>query len=284
MLRGGPPRGGRIWVSGARSSQFLSSLLFLGPLLREGLVIEVRDGLVSRPLVRTTLEVMRQAGIQVAAAADLLHFRIPGNQQYQAREYQVNGDYPSAAAILAAGAVTNSRITVGRLFEDAQGERAVIPLLGDMGVAVEYDGQEVRLGGWQRLRGVAFDGDAATDMVLAMLALASFAEGESRFYGIGNLRFKECDRIAVPVQELSRIGVDCEEREAEIVVRGRPEGYAGGIEAPTYHDHRVAQMLTIVGLRCRRGLAVLDAETVGKSYPAFFEDLMRLGGDIELED
>jgi len=255
----------------------------MAPLLREGLEIEVRDGLVSRPLVRTTLEVMRRAGIEVEASEDLLHFRIPGGQQYRAQEYRVNGDYPSAAAILAAGAVTNSRISVGRLFEDAQGERAVVPLLRQMGVAVEHDGQEVSLGGWRSLRGVAFDGDAATDMVLAMLAVAAFAEGESRFYGIGNLRFKECDRIKVPVLELGRIGVDCEERKTEIVVRGRPEGYAGGIESPTYQDHRVAQMLTIVGLRCRQGLTVLDAETVGKSYPAFFDDLIRLGADIELE-
>jgi len=283
VLRGGPARGGRVWVSGAKSSQFLSSLLFLGPLLEAGLEIEVRDGLVSRPLVRTTLEVMRQAGIQVEAARDLLHFRIPGGQQYQAREYSVNGDYPSAAAVLAAGAVTHGKVTIDRLFEDCQGERAAVPLLREMGAVVEYDGQEVRLRGSRGLRGVAFDGDTATDMVLAMVAAAAFAQGESRFYNVGNLRLKECDRIAVPVRELGRIGVDCQEREAEILVRGNPEGYEGGIEVSTHHDHRVAQMLTVVGLRCRRGLTVLDAETVGKSYPAFFEDLIGLGARIELD-
>ena len=52
----------------------------------------------------------------------------------------------------------------------------------------------------------------------------------------------------------------------------------------TYHDHRVAQMLTVVGLGCRQGLTVLGAETVGKSYPAFFEDLIGLGARIELEE
>ena len=284
LLRGGRPRGGRVWVSGANSSQFLSSLLFMAPLLEEGLEIEVRNGLVSRPLVRTSLEVMRQAGIQVEAAEDLFYFRIPGGQRYQAQEYSVNGDYPSSAAILAAGAVTNGEIAVGRLFEDCQGERAVVPLLKEMGVAVEYDGQEVRLGGHSGLRGVEFDGDTATDMVLAMLSVAAFAEGESRFHGIGNLRLKECDRIEVPVKELKRIGVDCEERQAEILVRGCSQGYKGGFEVSTYHDHRVAQMLTVVGLGCRQGLTVLDAETVGKSYPAFFEDLSGLGARIELEE
>ena len=284
VLRGGPPRGGRIWVSGKNSSQFTSSLLFLAPMLEEGLEIEVRNGLVSKPLVRTTIEVMRQAGIEVEAAEDLLYFRVPGGQRYRAGEYAVNGDYPSSAAILAAGAVTNSRIGVERLFEDCQGEREVVPLLGRMGVEVAYDGQRVELKGHEGLKGVAFDGDTATDMVLAMLAVAAFAEGESRFYGIGNLRDKECDRISVPVKAFKRIGIDCDEGAAEVVVRGNPDGYEGGIEMPTHHDHRVAQMLAIVGLRCRKGLTLLKAETVGKSYPAFFDDLMRLGANIELED
>ncbi|MEW6752866.1 MAG: 3-phosphoshikimate 1-carboxyvinyltransferase [Candidatus Latescibacterota bacterium] len=283
-LRGGPPRGGRLWVSGASSSQYLSSLLFLAPLLPGGLEIEVRHGLVSGPLVRTTLEVMRQAGIQVESAEDLLQFRVPGGQTYQAREYWVNGDYPSSAALLAAGAVTRGHIVVGRLFEDSQGERAVVPLLRRMGVSVAQQASEVGVQGHAGLRAVEFDGDAATDLVLAMVAVAAFAEGESRFYNVGNLRLKECDRLAVPVRELRRLGVDCEEGTSEIRVRGCPAGYDGGLEVPTHSDHRVAQMLTIVGLRCRHGLTVLDAQTVGKSYPGFYDDLTRLGARIRMED
>ncbi len=282
-LRGGPVPGGRVWVSGASSSQFLSALLFVAPLLQDGLDIEVRDGLVSRPLIRTTLEVMRQAGIDVEAAPELLHFVVPGRQTYQAGEYWVNGDYPSSAAILAAGAITGARITVGRLFRDSQGERAVIGALEQMGAAIEYDGQQVRLLGPAPLRGIEFDGDTATDMVLAMLAVAALSHGQSRFYNIGNLRLKECDRISVPAQELTRLGVDCTTGPDWIDIRGCPDGYAGGLEVPTHHDHRVAQMLSIVGLRCRRGLCVLDAETVGKSYPCFYHDLRRLGARIELE-
>lgn len=282
ILRGGHLHGGTVQVSGARSSQYLSSLLFLAPLIGESVEIEVVDHLVSQPLIHTTLEVLSQAGIQVEAAADLLHFHIPGGQHYRPAEYTVNGDYPSSAAILAAGAVTNSPIAVERLFEDCQGERAVVPLLRRMGVAVDYDGHTVTLRGHRGLRAVDFDGDTATDMVLAMLAVAALAQGESRFHGIANLRLKECDRISVPVRELRRLGVDCEEGPAEIVIRGCPAGYEGGVEVPTHHDHRVAQLLTLVGLRCRQGLTVLNAENVDKSYPAFFQDLIGLGARIDL--
>lgn len=282
-IRGGALRGGTVRVSGSRSSQFLSSLLFLAPLVGEDLAIEVTDGLVSRPLVLTTLEVLGRAGIEVEAADDLLSFRTPGGQSYQPREYSVNGDYPSAAAILAAGAITNGSITVERLFEDRQGERAALDWLARTGAAISHEGERVRLKGHDGLRGADFDGDQATDAVLAMLPVAAHARGTSRFHGIGNLRLKECDRIAVPVRELRRFGVDCDEEQAAIVVRGRPEGYEGGHEAGTYHDHRVAQMLAIMGLRSLAGVAVRDAQTVGKSYPGFFPDLIGLGARIDLE-
>ena len=283
VLRGGPVRGGRVRVRGDLSSQYLSSLLFLGPLLPQGLDIEVHRGLVSRPLVRTTLEVMRRAGIHVEAAPDLLRFRIPGGQQYQAREYWVHGDYPSAAAVLAAAAVTGGRVVVRRLFEDAQGERAVLPVLRSMGADVLYDGRQMQVMGNRGLKATQLDGDRATDMVLAMLGVAACSAGESRFYGIANLRLKECDRISVPARELARLGVRCSEGPGEITVRGCPGGLAGGMELDTHEDHRVAQMLTIVGLRCRDGVCLSRAETVAKSYPGFFRDLIHLGARIRIQ-
>ena len=284
VLRGERLHGGSVWVSGANSSQYLSALLFMAPLIGETVEIEVRDGLVSQPLVHTTVEVMRKAGIVVDAADDLLYFRIEGGQAYRAGEFSVNGDYPSSAALLAAGAVAGGDFCLNRLFVDSQGERTVLPLLSEMGCSIDYDGQSVHLRGNGGLRAVEFDGDKATDAVLAMVAAASLAEGESRFYGIGNLRLKECDRISIPVGLLRRIGVDCEERESEIIVRGNPAGYEGGMAVETHHDHRVAQMLTIVGLRCRRGLTILDAENVNKSYPAFFRDMITLGAKIQMEN
>jgi len=280
VIRGGHLHGGLVRLSGARSSQFLTSLLFLAPLIGEEVEIQITDKLVSKPLVATTLEVLAMAGVEVEAAEDLMHFRIAGGQSYQPVEYSVNGDYPSAAALLSAAVVTGGEVTVRRLYEDRQGERAVIDVLERMGAQLSYDGSQVEVKGHGGLRGIEFDGDAATDMILVMLPLAALASGESRFYGIGNLRLKECDRIAVPVHELGRLGVDCEEKEDEIIIRGRPAGYEGGIELGTHHDHRVAQMLTIMGLRCRQGLVLNDAETVSKSYPGFYDDLTRLGARI----
>ena len=111
----------------------------------EDVRIEITDELISQPLVHTTMEVMRQAGVVVSAGDDMMSFHIAAGQSYHAGEFSVNGDWPSAAAILAAGAITSSGIIVERLYEDRQGERAVLALLRQMGVDVSWDGARVEL-------------------------------------------------------------------------------------------------------------------------------------------
>ena len=100
-LYGGNLAGGEVAISGARSSQYLSALLFLAPLLKGGLEITVTDDLKSQPLVRATLKVLQEAGIVAEYDQTLRHFFIAGEQRYQPREYIIPGDYPSAATLLA---------------------------------------------------------------------------------------------------------------------------------------------------------------------------------------
>ncbi|MCX8036214.1 MAG: 3-phosphoshikimate 1-carboxyvinyltransferase [Candidatus Sumerlaeia bacterium] len=282
LIEGGRLHGGRVRVSGANSSQFLSSLLFLAPLVGEPVEIEVVEGLKSKPLIETTLAVLRGAGIVVEASADLMHFRVPSPQCYVPRDYEVNGDWPGAAAILAAAAVTESDVTVNRLYADEQGERAIVEVLRQMGAAVEWNEPQVRLRSTGRLAAVQFDGDRATDAVLAMAAAACLAEGRSRFYNVANLRLKECDRISEPLAELRKLGVESREWPDAFEIVGSPDGYAGGVELDAHNDHRVVMLLTIVGLRCRKPIMIRQAHHIAKSYPAFFEDMKRLGAKIEL--
>lgn len=282
-IKGGSPRGGKITVSGNVSSQFLSSLLFMTPLLEQDSEIEVLHDLKSKVIIGQTLEVLQQAGIMVYASEDLMHYRVPGNQKYQAKQYVVQGDYPGSAAILAAAAVTNSDVTVLRLEETSkQGEKACVDVLKAMGVQLTHHQGVVHVLGNGRLQAGDFDGDHFTDAVLAMVAAAVFAEGTSRFYNVENLRYKECDRITDFLAELRKAGADVEERQSEIIVHGRPQGVEGGVEINAHFDHRVIMALTVVGLRSRKGLIIKDAQHVAKSYPQYFEHLKALGAEIEL--
>lgn len=281
-IRGGNPRGGKIQVSGSVSSQYLSALLFLAPLLEEDSEIEVLNDLKSKVVVGQTLEVLEQAGIVVEASADLMHYRIPGRQQYKAQTYTVQGDYPGSAAILAAAAVTDSDVTVHRLLENSkQGERAVVDVLRSMGVPLTHENGVVHVQGNGKLIAGEFDGDEFTDGVLAMVAAAVFAEGTSRFYNVENLRYKECDRITDYLAELRKAGANVEEKKDEIIVHGRPEGLEGGVEIDAHFDHRVIMALTVVGLRSKQPLRIRDAHHVAKSYPNYFDHLKALGAQVE---
>lgn len=308
---GGPPR---IRVSGAVSSQYVSSILFLAPLLRRSVDIEVMNGLRSRPLVETTVEVMRQAGIDVEHAENCMEFRIAAGAGYQSRTWNVNGDWPGSAALLAAAAaVPGSGITVERLHNDLQGERHVLDILEQMGCATTrtFDSERhipvVSLNTPSRndpLNAVEIDGDRCTDAVLALYAAAALAEGTTKIHGIRNLQFKECDRIRDPLTELRRIYAtrpefqdsdgtpnegllarsirwNPENDPEEVAIEGRPDGFEGGIEVDGHGDHRVVMMLSIVGLRCRKGLTIRGAEAVAKSYPKWFEDLTALGVKLD---
>lgn len=281
-IKGGQPKGGRIQVSGNISSQFLSALLFLTPLLEEDSEIEVLHDLKSKVVVGQTLEVLQQAGIVIHADEDYMRFRVPGRQRYEAKTYTVQGDYPGSAAVLAAAAVTQSDVVLRRLEENSkQGERAVIDVLRAMEVPLTHENGVVHIKGNGKLKAVEFDGDHFTDAVLAMVAAAVFAEGTSRFYNVENLRYKECDRITDYLNELRKAGANVEERQSEIIVHGRPEGVEGGVDINAHFDHRVIMALTVVGLRSKEPIRIRDAHHVAKSYPNYFDHLKALGAKVE---
>ncbi|MEQ8818833.1 MAG: 3-phosphoshikimate 1-carboxyvinyltransferase [Sumerlaeia bacterium] len=303
-----------VTVSGAVSSQFLSALLFMAPNLDETVRISVTGSLRSVPLIETTRSVMRDAGIEVESDADrLIHQIRRSRSAYAARRWDVNGDWPGSAAILAAAAVVpGSDIAIRRLKDDEQGERRCIEFYRAMGCHVAYEPVEGESGLALRLRApeghiqsARINGDLCTDAVLAMMSAGACAEGVSRFLGIGNLQFKECDRVREPIAELRKIdstgppsgippaGWDWESAASVaewepndnpdvIQMMGRPEGFEGGIEVDGRGDHRVIMMLSVVALRCRLGLTVTGAHHVAKSFPGWFETLGAMGAKIDL--
>ena len=281
-LHGGKLHGGRIRISGARSSQYLSSLLFLAPLIGEKLVIHVVDGLKSQPLIHVTLNVLREAGIVVEHDATMRHFIIAAEQAYQPRRYVVPGDYPSAAALLCACAVATdpaSEVRLQRLRPGEEDGEALLGALRAMGADLRVEGETVTLRGGRRLQGIEMDGDRAIDSVPALVAAACFAEGESIFYNIESLHYKESDRINDLCAELRCAGCSVTPHEDAIIVQGRPQGIEGGVTVDGHSDHRLLMALSIVALRSHRGLTLSGVEHIAKSYPDFFDELRQMGAN-----
>lgn len=279
-IGGGQLQGGAVQLSGKKSSQYLSALLYLGPLLADGLTIEITDTLTSASFIDLTLDVLRQAGITIITEERYRRYRIPGKQQYLPQTYQIPGDYPSAAALLAAVAIARGEITLRSLTPGAADGEATLEAFAQMGLEVSRTDSTVTARASGPLRGITFDGNTAIDSVPCIAAAACFATSKSIISNIANLRLKESDRIYDLAEALQATGcqiVPFPDR-LEITPAGQIEG---NVEVDAHADHRLAQALAVVGLGSAHAITVHHAGHVAKSYPRFFDDLSSLGASVE---
>ena len=145
-----------------------------------------------------------------------------------------------------------------------------------MGADLQDVEDTVRIRGGRPLHSITVAGDRIIDCIPVLVAAACFAEGESVFYNIENLHYKESDRIEDLCAELRRAGCTVTPKRDAIIVQGQPQGIEGGVTVDGHDDHRVLMALAIVATRSRLGLTLTGAEHISKSYPHFFEELHRL--------
>ena len=281
-IRGGNLRGGKVSISGKNSSQYISSLLFLAPLLPEGLEITIVDGLTSASFIDLTIRILEEAGIKVITREQHRQYVVPGGQPYQPKAYTIPGDYPSAAALIAAVALAKGEITIMNLPPgDTDGE-SILRGFGKMSVQIERIGNTISAHVPASLRGISLDGNLTIDSVPVIAAAACFAQSLSRIYNVANLRLKESDRINDLAAELNKVG--CRVTPLPDALDISPpgaEGVHGGVQVDGHADHRLIQALAIVGLGSQQPVTIEYAGHIGKSYPAFFDDLIALGANIE---
>ncbi len=271
----GPLSGGTAFVDGSASSQFLSGLLMALPLAGKDSRLVVRD-LKSRPYVDMTLEVLAGCGIEVRNA-DYEEFVIRGGQAYAPGDFEVEGDWSAAAALLVAGAIGGKLRVSGLRRDSIQADRRVLGALGAAGAPVKVfeDGAVVEK---SELRAFSFDATDAPDLLPPLVALACHCAGTSSLAGASRLRQKESDRAAALAEEFGRLGARIAVEGDVIEVRG---GLLAGGEVHSRGDHRIAMALAAAALAARGPVAIDGAECVAKSYPRFFEDLASVGGRID---
>lgn len=277
-LRRAALHGGPVTISGRKSSQYLSALLFLGPLLPEGLEIEVVHGLTSASFVDLTIGILADAGITIYTLERHRRYRIPGGQSYRAGSYTIPGDYPSAAALLSALAVAGGAITIKNLPADDPDGAAVLEAFAALGVEITRQGQDISARATEPLRGIDLDGNRVIDSVPVIVAAACFARTPSRISNVANLHLKESDRIQDLADELNKLGCRVTPLPDAIEIQPLQTGApAGGVAVEAHADHRLIQALAIAGLGCREPITICQAQHIAKSYPHFFADLARLG-------
>ena len=220
-----------------------------------------------------TLDTLEKAGIRVEAIDG--GFRIPGGQRYDVPAGSaVEGDYSSAAFFLCMGALSEAGVTVTNLDPASkQGDKRVSEILARLGAHVEYGADSVTVRR-SALRGAVIDASMIPDLVPALSAVAALCGGETRFTHAERLRLKESDRLTATKNLIAALGGDARETADGLIIIGQPR-LAGGTVDPC-GDHRLAMAAAVAACGCAGEVVVPDAQCVGKSYPAFWDDMKRL--------
>ena len=270
---------GPVRVPSNISSQYLTSLLIIAPLLDAGLVIDVEGELTSKPYVDLTLDEMAKFGVRVANH-DYRRLAV-APQVYRASDIDVEGDASAASYFAALATLHGARITLSNLGSNTrQGDYAFFGLCEKLGARVERTATGTLIEGPRQLD-AKFEGPvdmtSMPDVAPTLMMIAPFLKSPTRITGLATLRVKECDRIAAPTRELRKLGVQVEEGPDYMVVEplaSVPKSRPSVVEIETYHDHRIAMSFGVLGSRLP-GLRILDPGCVAKTYPNYWRDWQR---------
>ena len=272
----GQLRPGAFSLPGNISSQYISALLMTLPLLEGESTLHIEGTLESAAYVAMTEEVLRLGGVRTEKTG--AGYRIPGGQRCRfAPELSVEGDYSNAAFFLCAGALSERGIRVTGLDpQSRQGDRAIVPLLEEMGAQVASDGSSVTVKR-AALHGITIDASPIPDLIPVLSVVAAAASGETRVIHAQRLRLKESDRLHSTTQMLRALGAEAEELPDGLVIRGGRTLAGGTVDA--CGDHRIAMSAAVAGGICRGAVTICGSECVQKSYPDFWTDFQQLKGD-----
>lgn len=304
----GELQSGTFRLPGNVSSQFITGLLFVLPLLSGDSEIQIEGPLESAPYVEMTIDMLAQFGVTAeltllsgAASAEgepavdgtmdgsqktgvsltpalgaSLH--VPGRQAYRAAAVEIEGDWSQAAFWAVAGALGHALTLEGLSETSRQGDREVVGILRRMGADVHQASDGLHISA-PRDGLVAVDMDVAQcpDLVPALAIAAAHATGTSRILNAARLRIKESDRLAAMRTQLERLGSGVIERPDGLDVPGTPQGLTGGT-VDGCGDHRIVMAMAIAATRASGPVSIEGMEAVRKSYPDFWDDFRQVGG------
>lgn len=250
----GKLQAGAYKIDGGVSSQFITGLLYACALIDGKSHISVTGILESKPYVDMTLDALKLFGMSIEGLT------VSGGTLVSPGEVTVEGDWSNAAFFLAAKAL-DSDINVENLnFGSSQGDKACAKLFSDLEDNINIPCGDI------------------PDLVPVLSVVAAAKRGAT-FTNIRRLRLKESDRVASVISMLSAIGCAATATEDSLTVM--PGQFVGGtIDA--CGDHRIAMSAAIAATAANGPVTILGAECVSKSYPGFWEEYKRLGGQYEL--
>ena len=279
----GKLKAGNYEIDGNISSQFITGLLYALPLLDGDSKLIINKNLESKGYIDLTMEILKLAGIKIKNN-DYKSFEIKGNQKYKPFDYTVEGDYSQVAFWIVAGIISANRDNEIKCLHvnksSLQGDREIVEIVERMGAKLEiFD--DYLIVKPSKTKGTVIDISQCPDIAPILTVLGALSEGETRIINGERLRIKESDRITSIKTELNKLGANVNEEGDSLIIQG-VERFNGGVTVNAWNDHRIAMSLAIASSRCEKEIVLEEAESVRKSYPHFWDDFVKMGGEIEV--
>lgn len=275
-------RGGALTVSGSVSSQYITAILLIAPVIG-GIALTIEGEIMSRPYIDMTLALMARYGVKAEWRENVIH--VPAGE-YTALDFTVEADWSAASYWWAMQAIVpQSRITLKGLEpQSLQGDSRIAELMSQMGVTGNWCGRYLDLrsnGGVGCCCSTFADLSGTPDIAQTLVVMLCLMGRPFRITGLRTLRIKETDRLEALRIELRKLGYVVKvEGDDAISWHFETTAAEASPHICTYHDHRMAMAFAPAAIRFP-GLIINDAQVVSKSYPLFWEHLRQAGFKIE---
>lgn len=281
-IMGSALQGGEISLDGGVSSQYISALLMIAPLMEKGLTLHLQGKVISKPYIHLTLQLMKQYGVESEWVG--LTIKV-APQSYRPLPYTVESDWSAASYWYEMMALSQqAEIELKGLFKESlQGDAAGAKLFAQLGVATDYKagGVVLRKNG-NVCQKLIYDFVNEPDLAQTFVTTCAFMDIPFRFTGLQSLKIKETDRIEALKCELRKLGYVLTDTNGSILEwngeRCEPEAHP---VITTYEDHRMAMAFAPASLVRKEGIEIAHPEVVSKSYPHFWENLESAGFVVE---
>lgn len=274
--------GGALTVSGSVSSQYITAILLIAPVIG-GITLTIEGEIMSRPYIDMTLALMARYGVKAEWRENVIH--VPAGE-YTALEFTVEADWSAASYWWAMQAIVpQSRISLKGLEpQSLQGDSRIAELMSQMGVTGNWCGRYLDLrsnGGVGCCCSTFADLSGTPDIAQTLVVMLCLMGRPFRITGLRTLRIKETDRLEALRTELRKLGYVVKvEGDDAISWHFETTAAEASPHICTYHDHRMAMAFAPAAIRFP-GLIIDDAQVVSKSYPLFWEHLRQAGFKIE---
>ncbi|MCH8903655.1 MAG: 3-phosphoshikimate 1-carboxyvinyltransferase [Bacteroidetes bacterium] len=275
-IQGGNLQGKEISVEAGTSSQFISALLMIGPVIPNGLTLKLTGDVVSIPYINMTLSLMEFFGIDLEVDGNII--MIP-EQDYIAKDISIEADWSAASYYYEMAAMGEEvNIELDGLQEDSlQGDAEIASFMEELGVNTGYTETGIILTkGSERTEQFEHSLKEHPDLAQTIFVTCAALGIPAVISGIENLAIKETNRLTALKNELTKFNIDFNHENNSWRSDGRIEKQKSAVEIETYKDHRMAMSFAPLAMVLDT-INIQDPLVVEKSYPQYWMDIEKLG-------